>query len=126
MNLAKKRILALMGCALFLALAAGFIFFFRGRSPSDAYALQKADYPQMASHPKGSASSRKWDAWQESLQLFSRKTAMSVGWRDFFKKASLCFSKAKRGKQSCILPSMCIWLWGCWPKPPVEKAGRKF
>ena len=29
MNLAKKRILALMGCALFLALAAGFIFFFR-------------------------------------------------------------------------------------------------
>ncbi len=62
MKLPKKRIFSLMGCALFLAVAAGVVFFFRGRSPSDSFALQKATYPRMASHPKGSTSSRKWDA----------------------------------------------------------------
>ena len=104
MNLAKKRILALMGCALFLALAAGFIFFFRGRSPSDAYALQKADYPQMASHPKGSASSRKWDAWQESLQALQPEDGYERGMEGFFQKSIPLFLQSEEGETKLYSP----------------------
>lgn len=69
MKLPKKRIFSLMGGALLLTVAAGVVFFFRDRSPSDDYALEKADYPRMASHPKGGTSSRKWDAPEEEVEF---------------------------------------------------------
>ena len=98
MKLPKKRIFSLMGGILLLAVAAGLIFFFRGRSPSEDYALQKATYPQMASHPKNSTSSRKWAAWQESLLALQPEEGYERGMEGFFQKSIPLFLQNEEGE----------------------------
>ena len=104
MKLPKKRIFSVMGGALLLAVAAGAIFFFRDRSPSDGYALEKADYPQMASHPKGSSSSRKWDAWQESLLALQPEEGYQQGMEGFFQKSIPLFLQSEEGETKLYSP----------------------
>ena len=104
MKLPKKRMLTLMGCALLLAVAAGVVFFFRSRSPSDDYALEKADYPQMASHPKNSTSSQKWDAWQESLLALQPEDGYERGMEGFFQKSIPLFLQSEEGETTLYSP----------------------